>query len=241
MMEFNLTTVLSSVLVSFGGVALLGAVMFLVTYLAKFRMGLEKQKIELEMFRRSIESSIYTNNKAMAASRERWEDVNHMVFEAARRDIVKESGDGNRFLKSLSLSREEIKVEARTAFLLAPMHPFFEDEVLITKNACRSVGMACETADEEFISGPILSVIVRKMLSAAVVVAIIDGRNPNVFYEIGLAHAFGKPVVIITSGIDEVPFDIQSQRLVIVDWGDGAMAADKIRRAITETILWSGD
>jgi hypothetical protein len=44
-----------------------------------------------------------------------------------------------------------------------------------------------------------------------VLVADCSGRNPNVFYELGLAHALDKPVVLITGDpAEEMPTDIKA-------------------------------
>ena len=58
----------------------------------------------------------------------------------------------------------------------------------------------------------ILKDIVVGIHSADVIVADLTGLNPNVFYELGLAHAMDKKVIIITQDIDELPFDIKSYR-----------------------------
>ena len=42
----------------------------------------------------------------------------------------------------------------------------------------------------------------------------VTGRNPNVFYEAGIAHAMGKKVVIITQNDQDVPFDLRHLRYV---------------------------
>ena len=42
-----------------------------------------------------------------------------------------------------------------------------------------------------------------------VVLGDVTGKNPNVFYELGLAHASGKPVVIVTNSLEDVPFDLK--------------------------------
>jgi hypothetical protein len=44
------------------------------------------------------------------------------------------------------------------------------------------------------------------------VIADSSGRNLNVFYEIGLAHAIGVPVILITRSSDDVPFDLRHRR-----------------------------
>lgn len=58
----------------------------------------------------------------------------------------------------------------------------------------------------------ILQDIVDGIYQADVIVADLTGLNPNVFYELGLAHAMNKKVIIITQKIDELPFDIRSYR-----------------------------
>jgi nucleoside 2-deoxyribosyltransferase len=51
-------------------------------------------------------------------------------------------------------------------------------------------------------------------LSASLTVADCTGRNPNVFYEIGLAHALGKPVILITQNSEDIPFDVTHIRYI---------------------------
>lgn len=58
----------------------------------------------------------------------------------------------------------------------------------------------------------ILKDIVIGISKANVIIADVTGLNANVFYELGLAHAMNKKVIIITQQIDEVPFDIKSYR-----------------------------
>lgn len=55
------------------------------------------------------------------------------------------------------------------------------------------------------------------MFDAQLIVAVLDGKNPNVFYEIGIAHSIGKTVILIAnmSRIDEIPFDLRSDRLLL--------------------------
>jgi len=46
------------------------------------------------------------------------------------------------------------------------------------------------------------------------VVCDCSGRNPNVFYEIGIAHSLGKDVILITRSADDIPFDLRHLRYV---------------------------
>jgi len=47
------------------------------------------------------------------------------------------------------------------------------------------------------------------ILNARVLIAELTGKNPNVFYELGLAHAQGKDVILLTQSINDVPFDLR--------------------------------
>lgn len=58
----------------------------------------------------------------------------------------------------------------------------------------------------------ILQDIVEGIYQADVIIADLTGLNPNVFYELGLAHAMNKKVIIITQDLGELPFDIKSYR-----------------------------
>lgn len=58
----------------------------------------------------------------------------------------------------------------------------------------------------------ILQDIVEGIYEADVIIADLTGLNANVFYELGLAHAMNKKVIIITQDVGELPFDIKSYR-----------------------------
>jgi nucleoside 2-deoxyribosyltransferase len=51
-------------------------------------------------------------------------------------------------------------------------------------------------------------------MRADLIVADLTGRNPNVFYELGYAHALGKRTLLLTQKIDDVPFDLRHRQLV---------------------------
>lgn len=72
------------------------------------------------------------------------------------------------------------------------------------------------------------------ILSAEVVVADITGRNANVFYELGLAHAVGKEVLLITQDVNDIPFDLNRYRHIIYE--DNVDGCDHLSKQLGKTL-----
>jgi len=53
------------------------------------------------------------------------------------------------------------------------------------------------------------------MCAAELVLADCTGRNPNVMYELGMAHTLGKPVLLLAQSQDDIPFDVGHLRFVL--------------------------
>ena len=70
-----------------------------------------------------------------------------------------------------------------------PFNTVYTDHI---RKAANGVGFTIERADEVFGAQPIIEDIWQSINSATVVVADVTGRNPNVMYEIGMAHTVGK-------------------------------------------------
>ncbi len=60
----------------------------------------------------------------------------------------------------------------------------------------------------------IIKDIVKSIWDADVIIANLTDLNPNVFYELGIAHTLNKKVIIITENIDSLPFDLKSYRAI---------------------------
>ncbi|GGI14471.1 hypothetical protein GCM10007377_11100 [Galliscardovia ingluviei] len=75
-------------------------------------------------------------------------------------------------------------------------------------------GFECRRVDEICTPGSILQDIYDLIESSAIIIADLTGANPNVYYEVGLAHARGKDVILISSDRGSYPFDISMQRII---------------------------
>jgi hypothetical protein len=71
-------------------------------------------------------------------------------------------------------------------------------------SGCRDAGFECTRADSMNSPGFIVTQIYDLINSADVVIGEMSERNPNVFYEIGFAHALGKPTILVASSDDDL-------------------------------------
>ena len=116
----------------------------------------------------------------------------------------------------------------------APLGDYYEK---IYKPAIEKAGLRAVRADAEiFGTGKIMDQVWSGINSARVLVAELTSRNPNVFYELGLAHALKKPVVLVTSREDDVPFDLQHIRVIHYDLSDPFWGSKLIEK-VAENIL----
>lgn len=95
-------------------------------------------------------------------------------------------------------------------FVLMPFGgEFTEIYKLGIKPACESAGAYCERVDEQFFHESILVRIYNQIAKADIIVSDMTGRNPNVFYETGYAHALNKQVILLTQNAYDIPFDLK--------------------------------
>ena len=110
----------------------------------------------------------------------------------------------------------------------------------IYEPAIRKAGLNPIRADQDiFGTGKIIDQIWNGISSAKVLISELTKRNPNVFYELGLAHALKKPVVLVSSNEEDVPFDLQHIRVIYYDVNDpfwGAKLIDKVAENILSAI-----
>ncbi|WP_322040808.1 nucleoside 2-deoxyribosyltransferase [Burkholderia diffusa] len=102
------------------------------------------------------------------------------------------------------------------AFVLMPFHEAFNDvyQVGIKETAVKA-GFICERVDEQIYQESMLERIYRQIDAADVIIADMSGKNPNVFYEVGYAHAKGKLVILLTSDSGDIPFDLKHHRHIV--------------------------
>lgn len=111
----------------------------------------------------------------------------------------------------------KIPVERNTCFFLMP----FKDELNIVygsiKDHLEKLEINCSRIDEDYSdSSPIIEKIIRKIISSQYLIVDISYMNPNVFYELGIAHTFkdSRNILILKQKKEQAPFDISHIRYI---------------------------
>ncbi len=110
-------------------------------------------------------------------------------------------------------------VDAPSIFVAMPFARKYDDVFyLALQPAVKDVDHLCIRLDQSSYTGDVTETIRDRIRNAKLVVALLDGNNPNVFLEVGYAWGVGVPTVLIVNevqlkdGDGGVPFDVRSQR-----------------------------
>ena len=99
----------------------------------------------------------------------------------------------------------------KRVFVVMPFSKEFEDVYLLgIREVAEDLGCTVERADDIEHTQSILDVIRARIRAADAVVGDTTGSNPNVFYEIGYAHALETPTILIARTGSQLPFDLSS-------------------------------
>jgi hypothetical protein len=105
--------------------------------------------------------------------------------------------------------------------------------------AIKASNLLPKRADDLYRPSTIIHDIWAMTHQAKIILADLSGKNPNVFYELGLAHALAKPAILIAESFEDVPFDLRALRVIIYDknkpnWGQ--LLKEDIESAIKEVL-----
>ena len=103
-------------------------------------------------------------------------------------------------------------------FVLMPFDEKYNDIYRFgIKNTAEQEGYHTERVDEQFYIESMLEQIYQQIEKADLIIADMTGKNPNVFYEVGYAHAKNKECILLTQSPDDIPFDLKHHFHVIYD------------------------
>ena len=98
---------------------------------------------------------------------------------------------------------------------LETFRPIYQDHI---RPVIVAQGLSCLRSDEIRGTSLITRDIWEQINRARFLIADLTGQNPNVFYEVGLAHALGKDVLLLTQTMTDVPFDLKGMRCIVYNY-----------------------
>ena len=131
----------------------------------------------------------------------------------------------------------EFLINGRLVFVLSPFEePFntiYEDHIRPSVESIKP--LRCLRADDIYDNRPIIEDIWQCTNEARLLISELTGRNPNVFYETGIAHTVGKEVILITQSMQDVPFDLKHLRCIVYEYTPRGMTT--LEANLKNTIL----
>lgn len=110
----------------------------------------------------------------------------------------------------------------------------------IIKPALEEFGIEPYRADLDLSPGGVTPTLLRELLEARLIVADLTGRNPNVFYELGISHSFARPLVCIADSASHLPFDAKDERVIqLGDYPDTGLTyaqGETAKASLVETL-----
>jgi hypothetical protein len=133
---------------------------------------------------------------------------------------------------------EHEDVEPVLASAMMPFDAGFNPVYDSIRQAADNTGLRCRRADDIWENAAIIQDVVALIDRSRVVVCDCSGRNPNVFYEAGIAHTLGREVILIAQSEHDIPFDLRHLRHIrYLNNAEGRAALTEALQARMQTIL----
>ncbi len=118
--------------------------------------------------------------------------------------------------KAKAIPAEVASDKKRHVFVAMPFSPEFDDVFYYgIQNPVKDAGFLCERADIATYTGEIIQWIKDRISTAELVIADLSIPNPNVYLEVGYAWGVGRPTLLLTNDLENLPFDVKGHRCLI--------------------------
>ena len=209
-------------------VTVISSIAALISILALFQIRKKNKEFQVRIGnlispqREYVENLVYNTSKPLTEDVGFLADSNHILFDssAGKEMIIRNKLPDFSFFENMGINLSNVKIDEKMAMCLMPFNRRYDKTKTIIAESCSVAGYYFKRSDDELLADntDIRKTIVRMILEAQVVIAVLDGRNPNVFYEIGIAHSMGKLVLMVVNLSREEnqwrEVDILSNRLI---------------------------
>lgn len=115
------------------------------------------------------------------------------------------------------VANPDVELDTSLVSVMMPFQASFSDVLATISGACSAVGLTVKTANDVWESSVLIRDIFDLIAKSCIVVVDFTGKNPNVMYETGIAHALQKEVIPITQRLEDVPFDLKHHRVLVYE------------------------
>ena len=122
---------------------------------------------------------------------------------------------------NIIITNFRVKTERPRVFIVmqfsSPYNEVYSD---VIKSACEEFSVEAVRADEIYGPGMIIQDVTDRIVESQVIIADISPSNPNVYFEVGYAHALGKPIILLAQRRqpdNPLPFDLSAFRVLFYD------------------------
>lgn len=145
-------------------------------------------------------------------------NVNRLVFEGQNIIGNNKSINYKVFLKQFGLLNDNIEIRKNSAVFLTPFNEEGEHLFRDCQKILSNVDIFLQRTDNYVEKEDIMMNIVSLIVQSEIVIVNINGRNSNVYYELGIAHAIGKPTILLSETkfeSDDIAFDLRQKRIIM--------------------------
>ena len=107
-----------------------------------------------------------------------------------------------------------VRREVPTCFLIMPFATELDFVHGVIADVVSSFAIHCIRADEVYLSRPVMEDVKQMIAGADLVICDFTGRNPNVYYEAGLADAWHKDWIVLSQTSEDMTFDVRHIRSI---------------------------
>lgn len=135
---------------------------------------------------------------------------------------------------------EKIAIQKNKCFVLMQFSKDLDMVYGTLKSELNDIGITCSRADDVIGSPIIFNKILTEMFSSQFIIAELSYINPNVFYELGIAHSFKDPsnIIIIKKKSDapgDYPFDLKHLQYIEYSDNNLSLLSAQIKKYIEST------
>lgn len=119
-------------------------------------------------------------------------------------------------IEEKELEETKRKERAPNVFVLMPFSTDLDDVYYLgIAETAKKLGCSCERVDKLEFVGDIVEKIRDSIVNSGIIIAELSLPNPNVYYELGYAHALNQPTILISKDVSSAPFDVRGYNHVI--------------------------